>query len=54
LARRVRRAFEDDGVAERFELADVVTAAALGVDAGGVEPGYIVVHRVLRLAIVGC
>ena len=30
-------AFEDDGVAEGFELADVVTAAALGVDAGGVE-----------------
>ena len=31
--------FEGDGVAECFELADVVAAAAVGVDAGGVEPG---------------
>jgi hypothetical protein len=31
-------AFEDDGVAEGFELADVVAAAAFGVGAGGVEP----------------
>jgi hypothetical protein len=30
-------AFEDDGVAECFELADVVAPAAVGVDAGGVE-----------------
>ena len=32
-------AFEDDGVAQGFELADVVAAAALGVDAAGVVPG---------------
>jgi hypothetical protein len=29
---------EGDGVAEGFELADVVALAAFGVDAGGVEP----------------
>ena len=29
---------EGDGVAERFELADVVTLAAVRVDAAGVEP----------------
>ena len=28
---------EGDGVAERFDLADVVSFAAVGVDAGGVE-----------------
>jgi hypothetical protein len=32
-------AFEDDCIAECFELADVITAAALRVGAGGVEPG---------------
>jgi hypothetical protein len=26
-------------VTESFELADVVTASALGIDAGGIEPG---------------
>ena len=31
--------FDDDFVAECFELADVVAAAALGVDAAGVVPG---------------
>jgi len=30
-------AFEDDGVAEGFELADVLAAKAVGVDAPGVE-----------------
>jgi hypothetical protein len=29
--------FEDDFVAEGFELADVVAPASFGVDAGGVE-----------------
>jgi len=35
---------EGDGVAEGFELADVVVLAAFGVDAGGVEPGAEVVE----------
>ena len=31
------RAFEEDYVAEGYELADVVAPAAVGIDAGGVE-----------------
>ena len=31
------RAFEEDYVAEGFELADVIAPAAVGIDAGGVE-----------------
>jgi hypothetical protein len=33
----IRRRVEDDFVAEGFELADLVRAAALGIDAAGVE-----------------
>lgn len=32
-------AFEDDGVAEGFELADVLATAAVGVGAAGVVVG---------------